>query len=128
MENSAQKPYTSDLLEDGREDLKKNISRYLKHWPWFFGSLLICLSLAFVYLRYSTNIYESKGQIKILKDQSGLDLKGLQGYSPLIDMSKINLYNEISILNSRRIAEKVVNKLELTGSYYRSGSIKSFEI
>ena len=128
MENSAQKPYTSDLLEDGREDLKKNISRYLKHWPWFFGSLLICLSLAFVYLRYATNIYESKGQIKILKDQSGLDLKGLQGYSPLIDMSKINLYNEISILNSRRIAEKVVHKLELTGSYYRSGSIKSFEI
>lgn len=128
MENSTQKPYSPELVVDSREELKKNIFRYLKYWPWFLASLLICLSIALGYLRYSTNIYQSKGHIKILKDQSGLDLKGLQGYSPLIDMSKINLYNEISILNSRRIAEKVVNTLELTSSYYRTGSIKSFEL
>lgn len=119
---------TNSTSEDSSEDLKKIVLQYLKYWPWFIICLVISVSLAFIYLRYSTNIYQTNAQVKILKDEGGLDLSGLQGGSPLIDMSKVNLENEREILKSRRIAKKVVENLSLESSYYKSGSIKSSEI
>ncbi|MFD0931929.1 GumC family protein [Psychroflexus salinarum] len=128
MENSNTHINNSSTPEDSSEDLKKIVLQYLKYWPWFIICLVISVSIAFIYLRYSTNIYQTNAQVKVLKDQSGLDLSGLQGSSPLIDMSKVNLENERAILKSRRIASKVVDNLELTSSYYKSGSFKSSEI
>jgi len=119
---------TNSTSEDSSEDLKKIVLQYLKYWPWFIICLVISVSIAFIFLRYSTNIYQTNAQIKILKDQSGLDLSGLSGGSPLIDMSKVNLENERSVLKSRRIASKVVDNLDLTSSYYKSGNFKSSEI
>lgn len=128
MENPNSQINTTSTSEDSSEDLKKTVLQYLKYWPWFIVCVLLSVSIAFLYLRYSTNIYQTNAQIKILKDQNGLDLSGLSGGSPLIDMSKVNLENERSVLKSRRIASKVVETLDLTSSYYKSGSIKSSEI
>lgn len=128
MENPNSHLNTTSAQEDSSEDLKKIVLQYLKYWPWFIICLVIAVSMAFIYLRYSTNIYQTNAQVKILKDQSGLDLSGLQGGSPLIDMSKVNLENERSILKSRRITQKVVENLELTSTYYKSGNFKSSEI
>lgn len=128
MENPNTHLNATSTPEDSSEDLKKIVLQYLKYWPWFIVCLIISISIAFIYLRYSTNIYQTNAQVKVLKDQSGLDLSGLQGGSPLIDMSKVNLENERSVLKSRRIALKVVETLDLTSSYYKSGSFKSSEI
>ncbi|WP_019037419.1 GumC family protein [Psychroflexus tropicus] len=128
MENQNSHLNVNSTSEDSSEDLKKIVLQYLKYWPWFIICVIISVSIAFIYLRYSTNIYQTNAQVKILKDQSGLDLSGLSGGSPLIDMSKVNLENERSVLKSRRIAQKVVETLNLTSSYYKSGSIKSLEI
>lgn len=128
MENSNTPLDTVSTQEDSSEDLKKTVLQYLRYWPWFIICVAISVSLAFIYLRYSTNIYQTNAQVKILKDEGGLDLSGLQGGSPLIDMSKVNLENEREILKSRRIAKKVVENLSLESSYYKSGSIKSSEI
>lgn len=114
--------------EENSEDIKKIVLQYLKFWPWFLISIIITVSVAFIYLRYSKNIYETNAQIKILKEQSGLDLSSLQGGAPLLDMSKVNLENEREILNSRRISHKVVSNLELTKSYFKSGNFKSSEL
>lgn len=128
MENQNSHFNSASSPEDSSEDLKKIVLQYLKYWPWFIICLVISVSLAFIYLRYSTNIYQTNAQVKILKDQSGLDLSGLQGGSPLIDMSKVNLENERSVLKSRRISTKVVETLGLTSSYFKSGNFKSSEI
>lgn len=128
MENQNSHLNSASSPEDSSEDLKKIVLQYLKYWPWFIICLVISVSLAFIYLRYSTNIYQTNAQVKILKDQSGLDLSGLQGGSPLIDMSKVNLENERSVLKSRRISTKVVETLGLTSSYFKSGNFKSSEI
>ena len=128
MENQNSQLNIDSTSEDSSEDLKKIVLQYLRYWPWFIICVIISVSIAFIYLRYSTNIYQTNAQVKILKDQSGLDLSGLSGGSPLIDMSKVNLENERSVLKSRRIAQKVVETLDLTSSYFKSGSLKSSEI
>ena len=128
MENSNTSTKSSATQQENSEELKKLIFQYLKHWPWFIVSLLITTVASYLYLRYADEVYESSTQIKVLKEQSGLDLKGLQGSAPLIDMRSVNLDNEMAVLRSRRIAEKIVDRLNLTCTYYRVGSIKSIEI
>lgn len=114
---------------NSNESLKKEIFRYLKFWRWILLSLLITIGICYLYLRYSPNIYETSTKIKILKKKdSGFDLSGLNGSSPLFDMSKTNLENEIQILKSRRIIEKVVNELNLDTYYYVSGRIIDNEV
>lgn len=121
-----QKDSSSENLTN--EDIKKIVLQYLRFWPLFVIFIGISVSLAFVYLRYTPNIYETGAKIKILKDTGGLDLSSLQGGSPLIDLSRVNLENEKEILTSRRISEKVVDSLELESSYYKQGNFKSSEI
>ena len=115
--------------QNDNESLKKEILRYFKFWKWILVSVAIAVTVCYLYLRYTPNIYETSAKIKILKKKdSGMDLSGLVGNSPLFDMSKINLENEIQILKSRRIVEKVVNNLNLETYYYVSGRIKDNEV
>lgn len=114
---------------NSNESLKKEIFRYLKYWQWILASVVVVLASCYIYLRYSPNIYESSAKIKILKKKdSGMDLSGLVGNSPLFDMSKINLENEMQILKSRRLIKEVVNELNLDTYYYVSGRIKDNEV
>lgn len=111
------------------ESLKRDLFRYLKYWKWIVFGAILALGVSFLYLRYATNIYESKAKIKILKKkESGLDLSGLTNAAPLFDMSTINLANEIQILSSRRIIGRVIQDLNLTTKYYTTGRIKESEI
>lgn len=128
MDNNYQQNAYQDTENNSGEDIKKTIFQYLKYWPWFIISVIITVGLAYMYMRYSPAIYKTSSKIKILKEQEGLDLQGLQGASPLIDMSSVNLDNEIQILKSRRIAKKVIEDLRLQTKYYTSGTIKDREI
>ncbi|NEV94424.1 polysaccharide biosynthesis tyrosine autokinase [Psychroflexus sp. YR1-1] len=120
--------HINSTQEDNTEDLKKIVLQYLKYWPWFLVCIVISVAVAFIYLRYTSNVYQTNAQIKVLKEQSGLDLTGLEGAAPLLDMSKVNLENEKEILNSRRLAKKVVENLELSKRYFLSGNFKSSEL
>lgn len=127
VENTDQNTIGREALDT--ENLKKTLIKYLRYWPLFILSVIIFLSAAKLYLRYSTSIFETNAKIKILKkDQGGLDMSSLQGGSTIFDFGKINLSNEAEILKSRRIIEKVVRKLNLNTSFYRQGSLKKVEL
>ncbi|QTY26088.1 Wzz/FepE/Etk N-terminal domain-containing protein [Flavobacterium sp. CS20] len=111
------------------ESLKKEVIKYLRYWRWIVLCLILSISICVIYVKYSSKIYQTNAKIKILKKKdSGLDLSGLVGSSPLFDMSKINLENEIQILKSRRITEKVIDNLNLTTYCYISQKFKDEEI
>ncbi len=119
--------YLSEKEEN--EDILQTIYKYLYYWPWFVGSVLLALILAGLYLRYTTDIYQTSSEIKILDaSEGGLDLSGLQGGGPLWDISDVNLQNEIQIITSRRLLSKVADELELNTQYISTGQIKSSEV
>lgn len=110
------------------EDIKKILLNYLKYWPLFVVTTIVSISLAYIYLRYTPPTYQTTAKIQILKDQGGIDMTGFQGASPLIDLSKVNLENEIEIIKSRRIAKKVVENLGLETKVYILGAIRTIEV
>ena len=111
-------------------DFQKILGNLLSYW-WLF---LICFGLAFglgqLYLRYATFQYSARA-ILLIKDagRSGniseqsilLAEAGISGGGKSMD-------NEIQILKSLALMEKVVDRLNLNVQYYRIGKLKESEL
>ena len=115
-------------FDDESVDIKETLFKYLDYWPIFLMSVLASVLIVFLYLRYANDVYDSSGKIKILKENEGLDFTALQGSSPLLDLSEVNLENEKEILKSRKLIANVINKLSLQTKFKRQGQIKSFTL
>ncbi|KAA1246927.1 polysaccharide biosynthesis tyrosine autokinase [Aquimarina sp. RZ0] len=109
--------------------LKNTLLRYLKKWYWYAICVLITLSLAFIYLRYTPPQY--KVTSKILIDDSNESNSGpdLSTFNDLMvfNKSKSKLENEIELLRSRNLMIKVIKKLELNVRYYKKGRVLEVE-
>ena len=111
--------------EEKSFELKQFISNYLRYWPWFLASLIVCLVCSYLYIRYTPKVYTSMAKIKMLDAQDGAALPDL---NMLIGQSKVNLANEIEIIKSYLILEKVVVDLKLTSVFYEEGRVQTSEI
>jgi len=118
MDNNHNSTYLNK--NDKNVDLKHEIVRYLRFWPWFLLSLAIALTIAYFNLRYTPRIYSTSSKIKILDKSDGIELPTS---AFIFNRSNINLENEIEILTSYRIIEEVVDSLNLNTSFYEDGQI-----
>ncbi|NIK91347.1 polysaccharide biosynthesis tyrosine autokinase [Mangrovimonas sp. CR14] len=105
--------------------IKQQFFKYGKYWYWFVITVILFLILGVLYLRYQPKVYASTAKIKILNKGKGLELPTA---AFVFSRSNINLANEIEVLKSYRIMEKVVRELDLTMEYYDVGSIRTTEI
>ena len=93
-------------------DFKKEFFKYFSFWKYFLRFTILLLITAFIYLRYTPKVYTSTAKIKVLdKKESSLELPSAED---LFSHSKINLENEVEVLKSYPILEKVVRNLNLT--------------
>ncbi|MES2775219.1 MAG: polysaccharide biosynthesis tyrosine autokinase [Bacteroidota bacterium] len=91
-------------------DLGKWVIRIIKLTPWFILSFLVCLSAAWLYLRYTEPAYKSSAYILIKDDNAESDplLKDLN----VLGDGKI-IENEIEVLKSPDIMDSVALKEQL---------------
>ncbi len=101
------------------------------NWKWYLLSVFICLGIAFLYLRYTTPIYNTTAKLLIKDDdnKSGSARGGLQALESMSNLGIIsNSYgveNEEEILTSSTIAEQAVRDLKLYVNYYVKGNVKN---
>lgn len=95
----------------------------LKHWWWFVISVIIMMSLAYVFYRKSIPIYVRSASLMVLNTAncdrykySDLKVRGLG-----IETSKAKLVNEIDVLRSPAMMKQVVEKLHLDVEYRKPG-------
>ncbi len=110
-------------------DLIGEINKYLKYWYLFVISVLLFFVAAKIYLRYTTPIYESHSEIKIL-DNSTSAFKLPDNMIPVFGSksSKKSLDNEIEMIKSYQLMERVVKNLDLTTCYHRVGYFTTTEL
>jgi capsular exopolysaccharide synthesis family protein len=113
----------NNLQEEETLNLKKEIAYYGFFWPWFVAAILIILSTAFLYLRYSNTVYNSTAQIQIKTDADPASF--LTGDLELFGMDKVTVENDIAVITSQHILSQVVQRLDLQTSVYAQGRIKS---
>ncbi|WP_294554171.1 polysaccharide biosynthesis tyrosine autokinase [uncultured Bacteroides sp.] len=109
-----------DRRDDHSEEqinIQEILFRYLIHWPWFVVSIIVCVVLAWGYLRLATPIYNVSATVLIKDEKKGgganmsseLEKMGLNGFVS----SSSNIENEIEVLSSRTLAREVVSSLGL---------------
>lgn len=100
-------------------DYKVLLQKCLKHWRWFVVSVLTCLVIAFIYIRYTAPVYNVTAGVLIQQKDSKGSLGGLSGgaLGMLSDLGGISLSssfdNEVEIMQSRTLLKKVVTDLGL---------------
>ena len=109
-------------------DIKALILKFAHYWYYFVLSILFFGCIAFLNNRYTVPEYSVSTTLLIRDDnntQLGAEnlLEGLELFS-----GKKNLKNEIVILSSYSLFEKVIEELNLGISYYQHGFLQSNEL
>ena len=55
--------------EDEKIDIQQLLFKYIIHWPWFVGAVLVCLIGAWIYLRMATPVYNISATVLIKRWQ-----------------------------------------------------------
>ena len=102
-------------------DFRELFFKYITHWPWFVGAVLLCLVGAWFYLHWATPIYNVSATV-LIKDEKKGGGAGLSselediGLSGLMTSSK-NIDNEMEVLRSKTLVKEVINQLNLYITY-----------
>lgn len=127
MENNNNN-FTQEATEP---NLREQIEIYLRQWPWFIIAVLVTLTVAYLYLRYTTPIYQSRTSI-IIKDSKGLgaasEYAAFEDIGLISGMNANSIENEIALLRSKRLLNAVVDELNLEITYFREGNVKTTEM
>src|SRR5258705_10761894 len=127
MEEQQQQIINTNKSELWNLSLKDLFYKYVRFLPLFLLSVAIALLLAFAYLRYTTRIYSATGSMLIKNDQQSNRSDKIEDILAGGNKSE-NIQNEIEVLKSRPLMERVVAKLNLEFSYIAKGKIKDYNI
>jgi len=110
-------------------NLKKTLSLYFKQWRWFVISCLLCLCIAFTYLRYTRPSYEAYAKIMLLDDKDNSSPSAVfQDLSLFSESEEAKVEDQIQIIRSRDLIRSVVKKLKLNLRYYTKGRVYESEL
>jgi capsular exopolysaccharide synthesis family protein len=111
----------NNLSDEDTIDFKQEFYKYLFFWKYFLISLSFFFASAYVINRYSHKIYDTNAKIQIL-DKKGSSFE-MPSADDFFSSSKINLENEIEVITSSSILEKVILNLELNHYIEGNGEI-----
>lgn len=95
----------------------------IKKWYWFLISIILCLSLAILYILVTPPVYSRKTTILIKdKDNQSLSSEFSQFSSIGLGRRNTNLYNEMITFKSPLYVRDVVDSLHLEMNYTTDGS------
>jgi tyrosine-protein kinase Etk/Wzc len=118
---------TSNRSELWSLSVKDLFYKYVRYLPLFLLSLAFSLLVAWVYLRYSTRIYGASGTLLIKNEQPSTRNDKVEEL--LLGNNKSqNILNEIEIIRSVPMMERVVKRLHLQLSYVAIGKIKEINV
>ena len=120
---------TNNQLKDITERLNTNIDigviafLFVKSRIYIALFIFISFSLAFLYLRYSQPIYESKAVLQI-NDAQNSDILKLNNF----ENNNNQIAEAIEQIKSRVFLKRVVEKLDISVNYFSEGTFKSNEL
>ena len=98
---------------------------YLSYWKWFIATIVICIIIAVVNLRFTLPYYEVKALILLKDDQKGSSEPEMNAFKELgIFAQKNNVDNELEMLKTSTLVEQVVRELGIYTNYTNIGTFQ----
>ena len=97
------------------------------NWQWFLLSLIIFISGALIYLRYTTPVYRATAKVLMKEDNSGRRRTVSQMLSNISESgtfsNSIGIENEMEVLKTNTLAREAVRRLKLYTEYRTDGRV-----
>ena len=117
--------YVAEVEEESAFNIRNLMAIFILNWKWFVFSIILCLGVAYTYLRYTTPVYQAAAKM-LVKDENG----GRSSRRSLLSAENLGMMsnsqgidNEMEIIASRSIALEAVKELKLYTSYYHEGRV-----
>jgi tyrosine-protein kinase Etk/Wzc len=101
--------------------------KYVRFLPLFVLSVALTLFGAYIYLRYSIPIYRVGGSL-VIKSEQGGGGRSDKFEDVFVNDKAQNIQNEIEILRSKPLMQRVIDSLHLQFTYYAKGKIKTVNV
>ncbi|TXT33846.1 MAG: EPS related membrane protein [Chitinophagaceae bacterium] len=117
-----------DINSGSNKSIRENLLRYLVNLPLFILCMVLCVGGVNIFLRYSNKVYQANSQIlvggsnAVSANSSDLVTQGLYG------VRSINIDNELELLRSKKLIERVVRKGGFNIRYFNEGTIRRMEM
>ena len=120
-----------DLIGDERKGASFSFQKVFAHlvlnWQWYLLSLFICMSAAYIYLRYAQPIYQVSARMLVKDEEKNTRTSIRQILPNMEDFGIMNnssgFDNEIEILQSPVTVHDAVKRLKLYTEYRIDGHI-----
>ena len=116
--------------DDGDKlDAKAAVLKYVRHWPFFAGTLALTMLVAFVVDQCTPPVYNITGKFLIKEENYAINLFDHQdGGKNAAQPRGQKIANESIIIKSRSTAGDVLDRLKLDVEYYREGLFMDDEL
>lgn len=118
-------------FQDESINIRQEVEKYAYYWKWFVLGAFVSLVVAYVYLWYTPNQYEVSTTILINDEDSGglaSELSAFQDLGLFSGSKGSSIENEIELLKSRSLIERVVKDVGINVSYFKKGRVRTSEI
>ena len=118
------KPQQSN--EEQAIDIKQLVFIFLNHWYLFLIGAVVALAVGFVINRYKPNIYQTSGTVLVKEANSGFDATDIMTNGSFRGFQNVD--NEMAILKSYTLTDRVVRKMDIEVTYMAIGRISTVEL
>ena len=98
------------------------VFKYLPYWPLFLLLFAVSVGGTWLYLQYTTPMYEANARLLINDEMKGVEQKGLQQLDLLATNKTIE--NETDVIQSNTLVNKVVTHLNLYAPVYQAQKLR----
>ena len=121
-----------DLIGDEKKRANFSFQKVFTHvvlnWQWYLLSLVICMSAAYIYLRYAPAIYQVSARMLVKEEEKQTFRSAKQILPNMADFGIMNnssgFDNELEILQSPVTVHDAVKRLKLYTEYQLDGHIR----
>ena len=115
MANEKQAYIPQQEKEEQNVDIKQLIFTALHHWYLFVIFVVVALVVGFIINRYSTKVYQTSGTVLIKEGRNNYDATAIMTTMNFGNMQNVD--NEIAILKSYSLTDRVVKKMGIEVTY-----------
>jgi tyrosine-protein kinase Etk/Wzc len=129
MTTHLENQYTPVIPEERPINYNRLLRKYLSFWPWFTVSVITCLCIGYVYSSCSVPMYKISARILVNDDKKGGGLsasKDVIGNLGGLLGTKSTVDNEVEVLKTKYLMERVVRDLKLNITYFIKGSFGQY--
>ncbi len=117
----------AQIIAEEDVNMKEWLFKYIIYWKWFVLSLLFSIPCAFLFLKFQVPQFRIQSTILIKDEKKGMGQDDLLKQLDIFSSNKI-VDNEIEILKSYSLMEKVVKDFNLNITYSVQKRYRAVEI